>query len=631
MKRVLAAAVALSLASCALRSSPASKENEAATPEYYQQKAGKQPPSETTALDFEGDTVEGELTRPDGEYTEARKKVKQSTVLQDPAQLPSPDPHAPRPPKTGEGGEGDDFDQAFGRGDVARQPGPTVPADAPQVQMVPIPESATEEVPPTGAQRTGKVSGMYLQHYGVNPTIETSDEATSTFAADVDTASYSLARAWLGRGELPHEGAVRVEEFINSFDYAYRPPEKEAFAVQVEVFPSPNRKGYHVLHLGLKGKEVRASERKAANLIFTLDVSGSMAQENRLGLAKRALELLVDQLEEKDTVALVVYGDAGRLVLPPTPANQRAKILAAIAALRPEGATNVQAGLEIAYAQALKAFKPGGINRVVLCSDGVANNGVTTADALFAKVKARASEGITLTAVGFGMGNYNDVLMERLADQGNGNYAYVDRLDEAKRIFVEQLTGTLEVIAKDVKLQLEFNPAAVERYRLIGFENRVLDKRDFANDKVDAGELGAGHAVTALYELKLRRRDVAKLATFRARFKQPDGHTSALVERALPMSIVRDELKAATGPARLSLVVAGFAEKLRGSYWARNLKWDELLAMWEQLPPPLRERQQVAELRLLILAARRLDTRGDRFEKEAPLASMDFDRVPVLR
>jgi len=496
----------------------------------------------------------------------------------------------------------------------------------------PEPPPPPDPSEPDGVEtRHGKVGGMVLQHYGVNPTIETADEPFSTFAADVDTGSYTLSRAWLNRGELPSESAVRVEEFVNAFDYAYRAPEKEAFAVQVEVFPSPNRKGYHVLHLGLKGKEVRAADRKPANLVFTLDVSGSMAQENRLGLAKRALELLVDQLEEKDTVALVVYGDAGRLVLAPTPATNRERILSAIAALRPEGATNVQAGLEIAYDQALKAFKPGGINRIILCSDGVANNGVTTADGIFAKVKARASEGITLTTVGFGMGHYNDVLMERLADQGDGNYAYVDGLDEAKRIFVEQLTGTLQVIAKDVKLQLELNPAAVERYRLIGFENRALDKRDFANDKVDAGELGAGHSVTALYEIKLRTRDVQRLATFRARYKQPDGHASALVEKVLPMSIVRDDLAKASGPARLSLVAAGFAEKLRGSYWARNLKWDELLSMWEQLPAPLRNRPQVAELQALLRTAKKLDTRADRFEKDAPVASMDFDRVPVLQ
>jgi Ca-activated chloride channel family protein len=612
MKRILLAAVLLNFASCAMHAPGASRdENEppstAATPVEMlpppPPDAKPAKPSDPakherkTPVDFEQGIVDGEVLKPESESTEGRETLHAGLKA---------DPSAKAPPR-GHRGDGKDLTVST----------PSVPPP--------------EDVAPTGGEKSGKFSGMYLQHYGVNPTIEVSDEPVSTFAADVDTGSYTLARAWLNRGELPNEAAVRVEEFVNAFDYSYRPPETEAFAVQVEMFPSPNRKGYHVLHLGLKGKEIRAEERKPANLIFTIDVSGSMSMESRLTLAKRALELLVDQLEAKDSVAIVVYGDEAHVVLPPTPATQREKILGAIGRLRPEGSTNVQAGLELVYAVALKGFKPGGINRVILCSDGVANNGVTTADGIFARVKARASEGITLSTVGFGMGNYNDVLMERLADQGDGNYAYVDRLEEAKRIFVEQLTGTLEVIAKDVKLQLEFNPAAVERYRLIGFENRMLDKRDFANDKVDAGEIGAGHSVTALYEVKLKTRDVARLATFRARFKQPDGHTSALVEKALPMSIVRDDLKSATGPARLSLVAAGFAEKLRGSYWARNLKWDELLAMWEQLPPPLKERKQVAELRQLMLTARRLDARGDRFEKEVPVASMDFDRVPVLR
>ena len=656
MKRILLAAVVFTLASCAY--APASRQGANAAPVETDVAApvaaqpakptdrgldGHRSPRQTsTEYSGENDLIEGDLAKPDPELGGRRYTAQPNLLPKEPGRN---DPIA----KGNVDGD-DEFARDFGgekvlpgkhgaevdhdgipdkpevgKGKKAKRPDGTVSAPTPVATPPP------EDLPPTGAEKTGKISGMYLQHYGVNPTIEVSDEATSTFAADVDTGSYTLARSWLTRGELPNEAAVRVEEFVNAFDYSYRPPDTEAFAVQVEMFPSPNRKGYHVLHLGLKGKEVRAAERKPANLVFTLDVSGSMSMENRLALAKRALELLVDQLEAKDSVALVVYGDEAHVILPPTPANQREKIIEAIARLRPEGSTNVQAGLEVAYATALKGFKPGGINRVILCSDGVANNGVTTADALFAKVKARASEGITLSTVGFGMGNYNDVLMERLADQGDGNYAYVDRLDEAKRIFVEQLTGTLQVIAKDVKLQLEFNPAAVERYRLIGFENRVLDKRDFANDKVDAGEIGAGHSVTALYEVKLKSRDVTHLATFRARFKQPDGHTSALVEKQLPMSIVRDDLKAATGPARLSLVAAGFAEKLRGSYWARNLKWDELLAMWEQLPPPLKERKQVAELRQLMLTAKRLDARGDRFEKEVPVASMDFDRVPVLR
>jgi len=489
---------------------------------------------------------------------------------------------------------------------------------------------ATTDAPPAQGSSTQAVPDMFLKHYGVNPTLETKHERFSTFAADVDTASYSLTRAWLGRGELPDESAVRVEEFVNAFDYAYRTPQTEAFAVQVEAFPSPSRPGYHLLHIGVQGKQVTAAERKPANLVFTLDVSGSMAGDARLGLVKQALNLLVGQLKPDDTVAIVVYGSAARLVLAPTAATDRDLILGAISGLQTEGSTNVQAGLELAYDVAAKAFRPDGINRVILCSDGVANNGITTADAMFARVKKKAGLGITLSAVGFGMGNYNDVLMEKLADQGDGNYAYVDRLEEAKRIFVENLTGTLQVIAKDVKLQLEFNPAAVERYRLIGFENRLLAKKDFANDAVDAGDIGAGHAVTAIYEVKLKDRSEPTLATFRARFKQPKGGTSGLVEKALPMSVVTNDLRTASGPARLGVVVAGFAEKLRGSYWARNLKWEDLQSMMEQLPPPVRNQPRVIELAKLLATARRLDRRVDRFAAQSPVSAMDFDQLPKM-
>jgi Ca-activated chloride channel family protein len=474
-------------------------------------------------------------------------------------------------------------------------------------------------------------ANVLLQHYGVNPTIDTASERISTFSADVDTGSYTLARSYLEREQLPPEAAVRVEEFVNAFDYGYRGPEKEAFAVSVEAFPSPYRKGYHVLHLGVKGREVKAAERKSAALTFTIDVSGSMDAANRLPMAVQAMSMLTEQLRPDDSVAVVVYGTTAHTVLEPTPASRKELIIGALQSLHSEGSTNVQAGLELAYTVALRQFKAGGINRVILCSDGVANNGITQADGIFARVKAKASEGITLTTVGFGMGSYNDVLMERLADQGDGQYAYVDKLDEARRIFVEQLTGTLQVIAKDVKLQLEFNPEAVERYRLLGFENRALRKEDFANDKVDAGDIGAGHAVTAIYEVKFRSRNPKTFATFRARFKQPHGGQSALVEKALPTEVVRDSVSAATGPTRMSLVAAGFAEKLRGSYWARNLTWDELIATFEALPEALKSRQQSQELRTLILTAKRLDKRPDRWEREMPLAQMDYDRIPVLR
>lgn len=490
------------------------------------------------------------------------------------------------------------------------------------------------DIPPDrrgGSDRNAPFPEMYFRHFGVGPTVETSEEPVSTFAVDVDTASYALARGYLWRGAMPAEEAIRVEEFINAFNYGYRPPEKEAFSVQVEAFPSPNRKGYHVLHLGLKGREVRPEARKPSSLVFTIDVSGSMAQENRLGLVKKALALLVDQLDERDRVAIVVYGSTARLALEPTPAERRERILEAIDRLRPEGSTNVQAGLQLAYQVAAKALRAGGINRVILCSDGVANNGITHADGIFATVKGKAELGITLSTVGFGMGNYNDVLMERLADTGNGNYSYVDRLDEARRIFVEQLTGTLQVIAKDVKLQLQFDPQAVARYRLLGFENRMLKKEQFADDQVDAGEIGAGHSVTAIYEVKLREERPTYFATLRIRHKEPDGRSSSLIEKRLPTELVRDSYQKTAGPTRLSLVAAAFAEKLRGSYWARNLSYEQILAMWEQIPEPLRQRKEIGELRELIQKARSLDSRGDKFEKDLPLAMMDFDRIPVLR
>ncbi|WP_224373114.1 vWA domain-containing protein [Hyalangium versicolor] len=500
-----------------------------------------------------------------------------------------------------------------------------------------------EQAPPEEFSKLAVVNGkpfadMYFKNYGVNPTIDTEEENVSTFSVDVDTASYTLARSYLSRGVLPEEEAIRVEEFINAFKYDYPDPGSAPFGVQVEAFPSPSRRGYHVLHVGLKGREVRASERLPTNLVFTIDVSGSMAREDRLGLVKQSLAMLVEQLDSRDTLSIVVYGDSARTVLEPTRATARSSIVSAIESLKPEGSTNVQAGLEMAYAIAASQAREGSVSRVILCSDGVANNGITDADSIFDSIKEYARRGVRLTTVGFGMGNYNDVLMERLAQVGDGQYAYVDRLSEAKRLFVEQLTGTLQLIARDVKVQLEFDKAVVSRYRLIGFENRLLNKEDFANDKVDAGDIGAGHTVTALYEVKFRDAkalEAPAFATLRIRYKDPDtkleAGASQKVEKSLPTAMVRQSLEAASGPTQLSLAVALFAEKLRGSYWARTVKYEDLLKLWGQLPERLREREEVTELRQLIKQAQSYDKRGDRFEKAAPVETMDFDHVPVVR
>ncbi|WP_164019153.1 YfbK domain-containing protein [Pyxidicoccus trucidator] len=502
---------------------------------------------------------------------------------------------------------------------------PQVPSAAPASTVSSGVRASERTVPPQGRS----FFDMYFKGYGVNPTVTTEEERFSTFSVDTDTASYTLMRSYLEHGSLPDEQAVRVEEFVNSFDYGYAAEPDAPFSVHVEGFPSPARKGYQVVHIGVKAREVSAQQRKASHLVFVIDVSGSMSGENRLGLVQRALRLLVAALDERDAVSIVVYGSQARQVLGRTSATQKQRLLAAIDGLTIEGATNAQAGLELGYALAAEHLLKGGINRVILCSDGVANNGITDADGIWARVKGFAARGITLSTVGFGMGNYNDVLMERLAQVGEGNYAYVDRLEEARRIFVQNLTGTLQVVAKDVKLQVEFDPEAVVRYRLLGYENRMLTKEQFADDKVDAGEVGAGHSVTALYEVKLRE-PAASFGTLRIRYKAPEGGDSKLMEKRLPSSVLRTAYGRAAPPTRLSYVAAAFAEKLRGSYWVRPLSYDGLVALWEEVGQSLKGRQDVAELGALIRKARTLDQREDRFERFAPISTMDFDRVPAI-
>ncbi len=476
---------------------------------------------------------------------------------------------------------------------------------------------------------------MYFKHYGVNPTIDTAEEPLSTFSVDVDRASYNVTRAYLDRSAMPPEEAIRVEEFINSFDYDYPPPRDAVFSLQAEAFPSPNRHGYHVLHLGLQGFEVDAEDRAPAHLVFVIDVSGSMEREDRLGLVKASLQLLVDQLDDRDTIGIVVYGDRGRVILEPTGLAERRRILAAIKGLRSTGSTNAQEGILLGYGMAARHLdnldSVGATHRIVLCSDGVANNGISTsADGIFDTVRDEAKRGITISTVGFGMGNYNDTLMERLAQIGDGNYHYVDRLGAARKLFVGDLTQTLQVIAKDVKIQVAFDPAVVSRYRLLGYENRRLENQDFDDDRKDAGEIGAGHAVTALYEVKLASR-AADLGTVKVRYKAPEGGASKLIEKVLPRVVVRGSLTEASTPAQLSLVVASFAEKLRGSYWVRNLSYGEILTLHDSLDPRLGQQAEVQELRSLIVQAEQLDKRGDKFASLGSAGDMEFDHVPILQ
>gem|GEM_PF-998296 len=503
----------------------------------------------------------------------------------------------------------------------------SAPAAATPVTL-PVPHSPSAEAPaPLVPPNGDRFLDMYFKGHGVNPTVNTEEERFSTFSVDTDTASYTLTRAYLERQSLPDEQGVRVEEFVNTFDYGYADAKDAPFGIHVEGFPSPVRKGYQVVRIGVKAREVSDAQRKPSHLVFVIDVSGSMNLENRLGLVKRALRMLVEELDERDFVSIVVYGSEARQVLAPTSATQQARLFAAIDMLYSEGSTNAQEGLELGYRIASKHRIPGGINRVILCSDGVANVGVSDADGIWAKVKDFAAQGITLSTVGFGMGNYNDALMERLSHVGEGNYAYVDGLKEAHRIFVQNLTGTLQVVAKDVKLQVEFDPKDVSLYRLLGYENRMLTKQAFRDDRVDAGEVGAGHSVTALYEVKLRE-GATQLGTLRIRYKAPEGGDSKELETKLPVTALRPSFTTAESTTRLAYVAAAFAEKLRGSYWTRPLTYASLLELWQGVA--LKERQDVSELGDLIRKAAAIDQRQDRFESLAPLKSMDYDQAPSV-
>ena len=422
--------------------------------------------------------------------------------------------------------------------------------------------------PPNGAA----YHDVHFKDAGTNPFLDTEDDKFSTFGMDVDTASYSVMRRYLRDGYFPPSEAIRVEEFVNAFDYNYTPPADEAFAVHLEGAPSKFGEGkrLRLLRIGIQGKVIPDTERKDAILTFVIDVSGSMNRENRLGLVKHALTLLVGQLRPEDKVGIVVYGSNARVVLPHTSIVNQEHILTAIRALAPEGATNAEAGLRMGYKLAIQNSESDYINRVILCSDGVANVGQTGPDAILKEIRSYLKEGVTLTTVGFGMGNYNDILMEQLANNGNGSYAYVDRIEEARRVFVENLTGTLQIIAKDAKIQVEFNPETVSRFRLLGYENRRLAHEDFRNDTVDAGEVGAGHSVTALYEIKLHENVVGKLATVSIRHEDPDtGHVTE-VNESISTDALKGTFEESTAAFQLAASVAEFAEILHGSFWAQE-------------------------------------------------------------
>lgn len=434
-------------------------------------------------------------------------------------------------------------------------------------------------------------------HFDDNPVHLVSEDPVSTFSIDVDTASYSNLRRLLNQGRLPRQDAVRVEELINYFAYDYPTPAEDdtPFAVFTEMGPSPWHADRKLLHIGIKGAELTDSEIPNANLIFLIDVSGSMRSPDKLELLKTSMKLLIKQLDADDTIGIVVYAGAAGRVLAPTSGAERGKILAAIDQLAAGGSTNGGAGIRLAYAMAEEAFIEGGANRVILATDGDFNVGTTDLQALKDLVAEKRNSGVALTVLGFGGGNYNDALMQEIAQIGNGNAAYIDTINEARKVLVDELVATLNIIAKDVKIQVEFNPDVVSEYRLIGYETRHLNREDFNNDKVDAGDIGAGHTVTALYELTLTgtvglidplrygehrlpetRRD-AEVAFLKLRHKAPGGDTSMLINVPIYSNDIRESLADTSQIFRFSAAVAAFGQLLRGGDYTEDFGFQELI------------------------------------------------------
>ena len=434
------------------------------------------------------------------------------------------------------------------------------------------------------------------EHREDNPVHRTSEQPLSTFSIDVDTGSYANVRRMLRQGVRPPADAVRVEEFINYFDYDHPAPtsRETPFRVTTELAPAPWNGKRQLLMIGIKGYDVSKATLPPSNLVFLIDTSGSMDSPDKLPLVKESLRQLVPQLRAQDRVSIVVYAGSAGLVLAPTPGDRHGEILAALEQLQAGGSTNGGEGIQLAYAMAKQSFAKGGVNRVILATDGDFNVGVTDQKALETLVGDQRKSGVALSTLGFGEGNYNDAMAERLADVGDGNHAYIDTLQEARKVLVEEMQSTLLSIARDVKIQVEFNPAQVAEYRLIGYENRALKHEDFANDKVDAGDIGAGHEVTALYEITPAGSGADRLPPLRYAGKQPSAPEAAKsgeiahlrlryklpgadASRLLEVPVLRSQLKPDAGESlRFAAAVAAFADALRGGTQIEAWGLDEI-------------------------------------------------------
>ncbi|CAI8894825.1 vWA domain-containing protein [Pseudomonas chlororaphis] len=433
-----------------------------------------------------------------------------------------------------------------------------------------------------------------------NPIQSVAQAPVSTFSVDVDTGAYANVRRLLNQGSLPPQGAVRLEELVNYFPYDYAlPGDGSPFGVTTEIAPSPWNPHTRLLRIGIKASDRAVAELAPSNLVFLVDVSGSMDRREGLPLVQSTLKLLVDQLREQDRVSLVVYAGESRVVLEPTSGRDKAKIRNAIEQLTAGGSTAGASGIQLAYQMARQGFIKNGINRILLATDGDFNVGISDFDRLKQMAVEQRKSGVSLTTLGFGVDNYNEHLMEQLADAGDGNYAYIDNLREARKVLVDQLGSTLAVVAKDVKLQVEFNPAQVSEYRLLGYENRALKREDFNNDKVDAGEIGAGHTVTALYEIvpkgeqgwlePLRYGQAQassesnskgdELVMLRVRYQAPQGGSSRLIERPILASQQHGRLAQASDDLRFAAAVAAFAQQLKDGRYTGDFGLKDTVAL----------------------------------------------------
>ena len=430
------------------------------------------------------------------------------------------------------------------------------------------------------------------------PVKAVAQEPVSTFSIDVDTGSYANVRRFLNDGGLPPEDAVRIEEIVNYFPYNYPlPTGTHPFAIHTQTVDSPWQPEAKLIKIGIQAQDLVKKELPPANLVFLVDVSGSMDEPDKLPLVKKTLRILTEQLRPQDKVTLITYADGEALVLPPTSGDNKDEILRAINKLQAGGATAGESALKMAYEQAQKAYVKNGINRILLSTDGDFNVGVSSTDALKSMVAEKRKSGISLTTLGFGTGNYNEDMMEQIADAGDGNYSYIDNEKEAKKVLQHQLTSTLATVAQDVKIQVEFNPATVKEYRLVGYTNRTLRNEDFNNDKVDAGDIGSGHSVTAIYEIipqgkqgwlnesRYQKAPAAsggknEYAFVKVRYKLPGQSTSKLIEQAVPA--VSIPLAQADEDTRLALAAASYAQALRGGAYNGKLDWDAIEQMAKQ-------------------------------------------------